>query len=238
MNPVDTAEKATRELASRLGDRLRSVVLYGSAARGEFVEPRSDINLLVLLDRIDAPALRRLATAAASWSERRINAMLLEDREWKRAADAFAVELLDMKDARRVLHGSDPVEPLSIDRADARLQAERELRGRIIALHNGMVRSADSPAELGSLLIAALPSFATYLRTALRLHDRAVPGTLREVLDHGARLVGAPPDGLLRALQARDAQDAWQVDLDDDVVQSYNAAVERTAWFVDSMGGR
>lgn len=238
MSSVDTAEKATHALVSRLGERLRSVVLYGSAARGEFLDHRSDLNLLVLLDRIDAPALRRLSAAAAGWSEKRINAMLLEDREWTRAADAFAVELLDMKDARRVLHGADPVEPLTIDWADARLQAERELRGRIIALHNGMVRGADAPAELGALLIAALPSFATYLRTALRLHDRTVPGTLRDVLEHGARLVGAPPDGLLRALEAREAAGAWEVDLDDEVVQAYNAAVERTAWFVDSMGGR
>lgn len=238
MKPGDAAKKAAHELSSRLGERLHSVVLYGSAARDEFVDARSDINLLVLLDRIDPGALRRLSEASAQWGEKRINAMLLEDREWTRASDAFAVEVMDMKDARVVLHGTDPVENLSIDWADARLQAERELRGRIITLHNGMVRHADQPAELGALLVAALPSFATYLRTALRLSDRPAPSTLREVIEGGTRLVEASGDGLLRALVAREKGGPWHVDLEGDVVHSYNAAVERTARFVDSLAGR
>jgi hypothetical protein len=237
MNARETAMATVRDLVARLGPRLQSVLLYGSTARGEFLEARSDINLLVLLDRIDPPLLRSLAPAAGQWLKHRVNTMLLEEGEWARASDAFAVELLDMRDARIVMHGADPVADVTIDPADARLQAERELRGRIVALHNGMVRSASHPSDLGSLLMAALPSFATYLRTALRLSGRAAPADMHDVIEHGARLVDAPAVGFLRALEARSHDGEWLVDLDDEVVEQYSAAAERTAWFVDSLGG-
>jgi predicted nucleotidyltransferase len=237
MNARETAAVISRDLASRLGPRLQSVLLYGSAARDEFLEGRSDINLLVLLDRIDPPVLKQLAPAAAEWLKHRVNVMLLEEREWARASDAFAVELLDMRDARVVLHGTDAVGAVTIDPADARLQAERELRGRLVALHNGMVRSASNPSELGLLLMAAMPSFATYLRTALRLSGRAAPAAMHAVIEDGTRLVGAPAEGFLRALDARSRSGEWLIDLEDEVVEQYGAAAERTAWYVDSLGG-
>ncbi len=237
MNPRQTADTIAHDLASRLGARLQSVVLYGSVARAEFVEPRSDINLLVLLDRIDPPLLRRLVPAAHDWAEYRVNTMLLEEREWTRASDAFAVELLDMRDARIVLHGPDPVDGVDPEPVHARLQAERELRSRIIALHNGMVRCAAAPADLGELLMAALPSFVTYLRTTIRLAGRAVPAATRDVIGEGCRVITAPESGWLQALEARARAEPWDVDLDDDVVIAYNAAAERTAFYLDTLEG-
>lgn len=41
---------AVRELRREFGERLRSVWLYGSRARGETPHPESDIDLLVVLD--------------------------------------------------------------------------------------------------------------------------------------------------------------------------------------------
>jgi predicted nucleotidyltransferase len=237
MNPRDTAAATAETLVQRLGQRVHSVLLYGSAARDEFLQKRSDINILVLLDRIDTSLLRALAPLADEWMRRQINPMLIEEREWTRASDSFAVELLDMQDAHALLYGPDPLDGIRIDPADARLQAERELRGRLIALHNGMVRSARRPAELGDLLMTALPSFVTYLRTALRLTGGAVPRPMLQVIEQGTRLVDAPDTGFVRALEARRRNGAWPVDLNDDVVEQYGAAAERTAWFVDSLEG-
>lgn len=42
---------AVRELRREFGERLRSIWLYGSRARGETPHPESDIDLLVVLDR-------------------------------------------------------------------------------------------------------------------------------------------------------------------------------------------
>jgi len=56
LNPKALAEAYKEELAGMLGPRLVSVVLFGSAARGEF-SPGSDIDLLVVAEGL--PASRR-----------------------------------------------------------------------------------------------------------------------------------------------------------------------------------
>lgn len=238
MDPLRRAQTVARNLDGSLGERLHGVLLYGSVARGEFSETFSDINLLILVDRIDMSMVARLATLAREWPEQRIRPMLLEDREWLKAADAFAVELLEMKDAHERLAGRDPVADAIVERSAARLQLERELRSRIIHLHNGMVSYAGDPETLGELLMTALPSFATYLRTVIRLSGRVPPRNSREAIAQGTELVGVPAGGLIAAFDARTRGKAWKVSLSDPVLEQYAAAVEGTARYVDTLEER
>ncbi|MCL4458751.1 MAG: nucleotidyltransferase domain-containing protein [Chloroflexi bacterium] len=43
-------EQLKREILSRIGDRIDSIVLYGSAARGEYRPLESDIDILVIAE--------------------------------------------------------------------------------------------------------------------------------------------------------------------------------------------
>jgi hypothetical protein len=194
------------------------------------------VNVLFLLDDIDADTLRRASPALRPHGEAGLAPLLLEWEEWRRASDVFAIELLDMRDAHVLLRGDDPLDGLAVAPDRLRLQAERELRSRLILLHDGMLRAAENPAGLGLLLAAALPAFVTYLRAALRLADRTVPAATREVIEQGAELVRADPAGLLRAHEARRAGREWSIPITDPDVDRYNAAAEHTAAFVDTYG--
>ena len=228
------ALEIARELETDFGDALRSVVLFGSVARGEAVDGVSNLNLLVLLDDVNTGLLERAVPHAARWRESNAVPLLLEAGEWLRAADVFAIELADMHDAYEVLAGSDPIAEHQVDRRGLRLQAERELRGKILQLRSGLLAAAGASERIGALLVAALPSVATYLRTALRLAGRAVPPHMDQVLSAGARLVGAEPAGLLAAHGARADRKPLRVRLDDAVVETYHTAAERTAAYVDA----
>jgi hypothetical protein len=61
LDPIGTAAAVAAELRALYGGRLRRVVLFGSWARGD-AHPESDIDLLVVLDRVDSPwvELRRM----------------------------------------------------------------------------------------------------------------------------------------------------------------------------------
>jgi predicted nucleotidyltransferase len=64
-DPDDVAREVARDLRRLYGDRLRRVVLFGSWARGD-AHPESDLDLLVVLDRVDS-----------AWDElRRMDALL------------------------------------------------------------------------------------------------------------------------------------------------------------------
>jgi hypothetical protein len=232
------ADAAARAFSDAFGTQLRSVVLYGSVARDEHVPERSDTNLLVLLAEIEPVGLAEAAPRARTAIEA-LDAppMILGWDDWTRAADAFAIELADMKDAHVVLHGENPLDGLAVETRALRLQAERELRGWLVRLHTAMLLLAESPDELGALLVAGLPGLATYLRAALRLAGRPVPGDMRGVLTTGATLVGTSADALLRVLHARTTATSLAAPIDRPLVAGYDAAARRVAEFIDRFEG-
>jgi hypothetical protein len=60
-DPVEIAAAVAEDLRTLYGVRLRRILLFGSWARGD-AHPESDIDLLVVLDRVDSPwdELRRM----------------------------------------------------------------------------------------------------------------------------------------------------------------------------------
>lgn len=235
---VRAAGEYTTALSTMLGARLRSVILHGSVARGEAVEAVSDVNLLVLVDSVDGDLLRRLAPDARRWldQERSLPLVLTWD-EWAAASDAFAIETADMVDSHQVLHGDDPLDGRAVDRRDLRLQAERELRVKLIHLREGTLAAADRPADLGRLALTAMPSVATYLRTALRLAGGIAPASTTETLRDGAALTAADPEPLLRLWALRNQRRVPDIEADDPLMIALNDILERTVDYVDTLPG-
>ncbi len=225
-------------LTGLLGDRLRSVVLHGSVARGEAVEGASDVNLLVLVDAVDATLFEQLAPAARDWLDtRRSLPLVLTWDEWSAASDVFAIETADMLEVRDVLQGDDPIAGATVERGDLRLQAERELRGKLIHLRHGTLLGARDPRTLGRLLLTAMPSVTAYLRAALRLSGEAVPAASSDTLERGASLVGAEPEPLLELWKLRLDRSIPEMSVADPHVLAVHGILERTAEYVDTLDG-
>ena len=116
----------TRRLHEAAGDNLDSIVLYGSAARGDFHELRSDLNLLCVLRSAKAADLARLARVIHWWSgdQKEPPPQFFTPDELRHSADVFSIELLDIGQYHKVLFGSDPVAPLSVLVDKSLVQAE------------------------------------------------------------------------------------------------------------------
>jgi hypothetical protein len=230
-----TARGLAQQFASAFGPRLRSALLYGSVARGEDVEGLSNINVMLLMDSVDMNTLRSAAPLARKWAQTgNLPPLILAWDEWARSADSFAIEVADMQDARELLSGEDPITGMTVTREDLRLQAERELKGKLLLLRTRMMLVGEKPEEVGRLLLAALPSFVTYLRTTLRLAGRSVPRGTPEVIQAGSGLIGVEAAPLLRVYTARNTRDTLRVSLDDPLVAGYYAVAERMESFVDN----
>ena len=63
MKPEDLVKK----LQNALGGGIRSVILYGSAAAGDYVGKRSDYNILVVTDQLGVKELTALAKPSMAW---------------------------------------------------------------------------------------------------------------------------------------------------------------------------
>jgi len=165
---------------------IRSVILYGSAAAGDYSPRGSDYNLLVVVDHLGLEELDRAAAAIRRWTAAgNPPPLLFTTQRLRESTDSFPIEIADMKQARRVLFGEDVLEHLQVRTEHLRLQLERELKEKIISLRQGYLAAGGRPRALGRLLLASLPSVLTLMRAALRLFREPVP--LRK-LDAARRL--------------------------------------------------
>ena len=164
------------DLRATHGDNLASVVLYGSAAAGDHVELRSDYNLLIALNRITPQDLRQAQAPMREWQ--RLGHPLpvyFTVEELSDAADVFPIEFHQMAKARVVLHGKDPFEFVTVSDASLRLQAEYELRSKLIQLRRLYIPASASVEKLCDLMSDSLASFAALFRAVLILYGREAP---------------------------------------------------------------
>ncbi len=233
---MERANAFSAELKEAFGDDLVSVVLYGSAARGEYREGVSDLNVLVLLRGTGAASLRRGSSLARRWvAERNPPPMILGEEEWHRSADVFPIEYSDIRDAHLVLAGTDPVQGIEVHTEDLRRQCEREIKGKHIQLREHFMLAAGEPAELGTLLVKSFPTFLVLFRTVLRLAGDPVPRDPEETVRATAARVGFDPAPLLEIWRARAGGGKLTPVADSPVVAGYLDAVERVAVWVDRL---
>ncbi len=208
-------------------------VLYGSAARGDFVPGRSDINLLLILDSVAPNTLRALGPALATWRKSSPQPPLLIGRaEWARAADTFPIEISDMRAASRLLRGDDPLAGLVVDRADLRSAVERELRGKLLRLRQGYAAAAGDPAALGDLASRSAATIMVLLRAILVLLGRALPGDPLELAAAAAGAIGTQGEPWLNVIRHR-GESGWRCPTSE--FEDYLDAVARATMFVDQL---
>src|SRR5918911_5462400 len=141
------------DLKATHGDNLASVVLYGSAATGDFVQLESDYNLLIALHRITPEDLRQAQAPMREWQ--RLGHPLpvyFTVEELSGAADVFPIEFHQMANARIVLYGHDPFEFVQLSSANLRHQTEYELRSKLIQLRRHYIPASVSIDKLCHLM--------------------------------------------------------------------------------------
>ena len=210
-----------------------SAILYGSAARGDYVPGRSDINLMLVIDQLSPPVLRSLGRGFTAWRKAAREAPLVLSRaEWNRASDAFPIEITDMKSSYKVLRGSDPLQGAEVDLADLRKALEREFRGKLLRLRQGYATYAPDPAALGGLGLQSAATILVLLRGVLTLLGKPVPHDALELAVQAAAAVGFEGEHLLHVVRHRVDRE-WRCNAPE--FENYMEAVEHTARFLDQL---
>ena len=230
-NKIDDFVRRVREAA---GTNLESVILYGSAASGDFRPEFSNLNLFCVLRDSSFPALQALAPAAKWWDRQKQPPPLFMTRdELERSSDVFAIELMDMQQHHRVLFGEDVLQGLRIPMHLHRIQVEYELREKLILLRQRLLLASESNRRLWDLLLRSVPSFVTLFRHALIALGHAAQAGTREAVQTLSKLVGFDPSAVYQVLDVREHKaDPRQTDIKDLFAQ-YLAAVEQVTAAVD-----
>lgn len=167
--PADKAlQQMSDWLAQLFGQRLRSLVVYGSVASGNHHAGYSDVNLLCILDRIDAATLDQAADALRWWIDQGNPPMVvLSQAELQDAADVFPIEYLDIRSHHRLVRGEDLITGLPHYPEQHRLQVEHDLRTHLIRLRSRYMRANKDAKAVEKLLLESVSTFLTLFRHAL-----------------------------------------------------------------------
>ena len=219
-------------LDAALGDRY-ALLLFGSAAREDFVPGFSDLNLLLVAERLDPDILRALGPALARWRKTgNPPPLLLTAEELARCADAFPLEIHDLVAAHVVLRGHDPLTGLSVRAADLRRALERDGRGKLLRLRQGYAEAAGNPAAITALARLSAGGVLLLLRAGLALGGGEVPAAALAMIEASGRQLGFDPAALIEiARQRSDAR--WRCT--PELFESYLATVERVVRFLDEL---
>lgn len=169
-NLKENTQEFIRELKDIYQEGLISAVLYGSAASGEFVDTRSNINMLVVLENTDLDNLKRASRITNKF--KMINSLFLTERDIRNSLDIFPIEFLDIQENYRILYGKDVLGDIVIDIRNLRFQCEHELKSKLINLRQSYLRIYKDKLLLCNLLFKSFTSILHILRNVLRLKGR------------------------------------------------------------------
>ncbi|MCC6589216.1 MAG: nucleotidyltransferase domain-containing protein [Bryobacterales bacterium] len=177
-------DQLTAKLEKTFGTDLVSVILYGSAASGEYHEQYSDLNILCVLQSIRPADLAAAEPIFRWWRDLGNPApLLLAELEVRTSTDCFPIEFHDMRHQRRVLAGRDVIEGLEIDDSFYRAQVEYQLRTAFIRLRQKAAGLLHDARLLTSLLAESVSTFLVLGRHVLILSGTARPGSKRETVE-------------------------------------------------------
>lgn len=203
---AQTLDKLRETLVGRLGAKLVSLTLYGSAARGLFQPGFSDVNLLVVLTEADTAELTELRAGLTGADDHwRLSPYLVTRREWPQVVQAFPTRILEMQRGYQVLLGQDLLKETHVDRQILALRTHQELLNVLLRFRHRLLGSHDS-GVLEADLRGCLPAFIKVLRTLVYLRTGVHHDERQEVLREAAAAYGFSEPAFQQLLAWRQGQ--------------------------------
>ncbi len=227
-------EQLVEQLKQALPTGLRSVVLYGSAAAGDFVPGTSNYNVLVVADRLDMTELNALSKPATQWTRAGHRPPLLfTPAQLEASVDVFPIELLDVQQSHRVLFGEDPLVNIVVNHEHLRLQLERELKGKLLALRERYLLTGGRPRHVVRLLTASLPGFLVLFRAAVRLFRDEIPAGKLAALDALTEYIPFDPGPFTEVYDLKHRRPKVRETAPQALFESYLKTIERVVEAID-----
>jgi hypothetical protein len=176
--------KILKQLREILGEDLLGLAVFGSATGERYIKGRSDINLMILTSDGTAHRLGRLMDYYQTWAPANVAVPVVVTPNYLASSlDVFPIELLVMAAEHKCIFGQDPLADLPIKASDLRLQLERELKAKLMAMRSRLIVSGGKKEELKSLMVEALPAFNALFKAYLYLTTGSFPTHPASVLE-------------------------------------------------------
>ena len=119
---------------------IHSIDLVGSVLTEDYFEKVSDINSIIVLQKMDLAFLDILAPLGRKYGKQGIAVPFIMDPGYIQSSlKVFPIEFLNFKLVHHTIYGDDLLAGLEINRGELRRQCEREIKGKLIWLQKSYV---------------------------------------------------------------------------------------------------
>lgn len=234
-------DEFVEKLKTAAASNLKSVILYGSAATGEFHAKHSDLNLLCVVNSADEKQIEALHNPVEWWAKQGHRPPLVFTlEELQRSADVFTIELLDMKSHHRILFGQNILADISVPLHYHSIQVERELRTDWLRLRQAILTAPKKQKIYLELMTSSFSVFTALFRHALIAMAETPAASKREAIERIGKFAAADPAGFLAILDRREGKrEGPEIDVEKTLTQYFvfvEAVTDRFDQWLDSKG--
>jgi len=188
MNPLPEhhrkkAGSFAADMRECFGENLRSVVLYGPAARGEDTKGTVLSFMAVVIDNSPS-AIAPCSGFMHRWTKAGIGTPLIVTPEYiVDSLDTFPLEFMEIRSAYHVVDGEDVLAGLEFAAADVRNECERELKGKLLHLRAEYISCRGSGKGLADLVRRSIETFRLVFAGVLHLKKIPAPADTRGLMN-------------------------------------------------------
>ena len=147
---------------------LGALVLFGSAARGDFIMGRSNINVLLIVRHLSVEVLQRAGQLQRQWAKHQIVApLLMTEEDLVKSRSLFPLEFLQMTHSHVLLAGHDPFSETRVDTTRLGWQCEHELMANLLRVRQRFIEGEGRIEAVQALLILSITAVLPCIRGLL-----------------------------------------------------------------------
>lgn len=237
-DPKEIFDKFVNDYKDIYGDDLVSIILYGSAAGKEYIPGKSDINFMIVLTEEGIAHPERSFGLVKKWAKSNVAVPLfLTERYIETSTDVFPIEYLNFKRRYVAVCGKDVLKELPLKKEFLRLQAEREIKGKLLLLREAYIESFGRKAALTGIINQSLHAFMAIFYALLFMKDMDAAEGGRSMILSVCSAFGLENNVFMKLIHVREGRikpDEKELNI---IFKDYLNEIHKLSKIVDELGG-
>jgi hypothetical protein len=229
-------ETYCERLVSALGARVKAISVYGSATGPDYIPGKSNVNLVVVVDRPDQGLLASMLDIVKWGKKKRIVPPLVLTRQYiESSLDVFPIEFVEIKETHVLLMGEDHFTSLEASHEHLRLECESQLKAAVLRTRQSYLEVGLMKKGAEGVLHASLTSLIPVFRVMLRIKGVEVPRRKLDVVNAVGEAFGVDPEPFAAILRDKAGDEKIGGKEAGDVLARYIMDIEDLASKVDRL---
>jgi hypothetical protein len=215
---------------------IHSIHVVGSALTPDFIPGHSDVNSIVVVDEVTLEFLDFIVRLGKKYSQHGVAAPLLMTPGYiESSLDVFPIEFLNFSAIHLTMFGPDLFRDLSIDRTHLLLQCEREVKSKLLWLHQGYIESLDDEKLLDVWLSNSITGYIPLFRAILFLGGQKLMLSAQDTAAAIEKFIGLDTGIFKKIVQLKNPETAEDDEQLCDCFADYYHATQELTKYVEKL---